>query len=190
MLPTIEEIEDAINISVYDWEGRCHEIASLIIESGLIEGKARYGMFNGEINPNSIFKTRSIARHGWIELEDESIVDPTRWVFECVDPYLYHGDDDEYDIGANDLKEVIHGTKSFPEFNSQDKVYKVPTNIAIELELIIGPSHKMLCKNQVFWLANCHPETLNYSANQMYNWIEEIGLKSFIPIDNWNLIME
>lgn len=48
-----------------------------------------------------MFYTRSKAgfcRHGWVELEDGCVLDPTRWVFEHVEPYIYVGDPSDFEF--------------------------------------------------------------------------------------------
>ena len=42
--------------------------------------------------------------HTWIEKLDGTVVDPTRWVFEGVWPYIYEGPRDWYDKGVLPLE--------------------------------------------------------------------------------------
>ena len=95
-LPTIEECEAALGEPAQSWAGRCFEIASRLVEAKLVEGRAVYGLWRGDIHPESIFARRSYTHHGWIVVHDhrrneERVVDPTRWVFEHRRPYLYTG---------------------------------------------------------------------------------------------------
>jgi len=190
MFPDIEDIEYTINLKADEWPGRCHEIACAVLEHCLIPGIDRYGLYHGYINPNSIFGNRSFTAHGWIELEDDSILDPTRWVFECEEPYVYHGtyDDGEYDIGGNDLKTSIRNP--FPQDQRDAECYNVPDMISMGLEHVIGNNPTSVNRDQLFWLANCHPDVLGYIAKPLYNWIDESNMKCYIPIDNWKMVME
>jgi hypothetical protein len=85
-----EMLARAINVDLAHWPGNCHGIATLIREADLVPGKAEYGWYFGPVNEGSHFYGGSYPyRHGWIKLHDGRIYDPTRWVFENVDPYIY-----------------------------------------------------------------------------------------------------
>lgn len=95
-LPTLAECETAIGEPANAWAGRCYEISCKIVKAGLIDGgEAVYGHWVGPVHPESRFANRRglpFVLHGWIQLEDGCVIDPTRWVFEHVEPYLYVGE--------------------------------------------------------------------------------------------------
>jgi len=97
---TVKEIEQAIGIPADDWKGNCHAIACEVVKAGLVEGEAVYGHWRGPVAKTSMFYRENsglgICRHGWVETADGFILDPTRWVFEDTEPYIFIGDP-EYD---------------------------------------------------------------------------------------------
>lgn len=95
-LPTLEECERALKEKASTWVARCYEISCRIVAAGLVDGEAVYGHWIGDVAPGSYFSERSRAlgfvNHGWVLLKDGRVLDPTRWVFENVAPYLYVGE--------------------------------------------------------------------------------------------------
>jgi hypothetical protein len=94
-LPTLAECEKAIGEPASAWVARCYEIAYRIVEALHIDGQAVYGHWLGPMHPKSTFANKSglpFVQHGWIRLSDDRVLDPTRWVFEHVEPYLYVGE--------------------------------------------------------------------------------------------------
>lgn len=95
-LPTLEECERALGEKAKAWVARCYEISYRIVAAGLVDGEAVYGHWTGDLAPGSYFARlkRGIpfVPHGWIQLKDGRVLDPTRWVFEDVAPYLYVGE--------------------------------------------------------------------------------------------------
>src|SRR3990167_10839307 len=85
--------------SLSEWRGRCYAAVLQLQHRGL--GTARYGLWWGPVCPEArmLFTVTSVGNctfspHGWLDLEDGRVCDPTRWAFGGADPYLY--------IGAND----------------------------------------------------------------------------------------
>ncbi len=107
-LTDIKTIEEKIKIPSSEWQGRCHEIAHKIYYKGLVpkNSRVRYGLWWGLISEKSIFANRPFTHHGWIELPDGRIYDPTRFVFFNEDPKIFIGEkNDDYDAGGNRLLE-------------------------------------------------------------------------------------
>lgn len=94
-IPTLEECEEVLGDRAFAWAGRCFEIASRIVDAGLVPGGvAVYGHWTGSIHPRSIFYDRrhlGFVPHGWILRDDGTVIDPTRWAFEGKRPYLFQG---------------------------------------------------------------------------------------------------
>ena len=86
-----------------DWRGNCFALAAQAVTHGIVEGRAVYGTWRGPISEDSIFFEHQgeFVIHGWVNLPDGRICDPTRWVFEAVEPYIYIGKNDHYDEGVN-----------------------------------------------------------------------------------------
>jgi hypothetical protein len=91
--PAFAEIVLTIKSVPENWKGNCFAVATLIAESGLIQNAtAVYGHWLGKAG--SYFSHKGLAgfiQHGWVLLEDGRILDPTRWVFEDVEPYIFIG---------------------------------------------------------------------------------------------------
>jgi len=97
---TVEMVEDAIGLVAEDWKGNCYAVACDIVKVGLVKGEAVYGHWRGRVAKTSMFHREDdalgICRHGWVETDEGFIFDPTRWVFEDAEPYIFVGDP-EYD---------------------------------------------------------------------------------------------
>jgi hypothetical protein len=89
-----------IGIPVEDWPGHCYCIAMAMWRHPRIKlmGAVHYGKWLGEIAPGSFYddEKKAMAGHAWIEEVDGTIIDPTRYVFEGVRPYIYVGSCDLY----------------------------------------------------------------------------------------------
>lgn len=104
---TIPVIEAAIGLPARDWKGQCHKLARLMLEFGFCsEGKlVEECAWTGPVAPGSrfaefkgtyAFGEHDYMIHTWIALPDGWVCDPTRWVFEDVEPYVYVGPADFY----------------------------------------------------------------------------------------------
>ena len=92
---TVEEVAKAINLFPEDWKGKCMQIASAMVEKGLVEGVVVYGHWIGPFASGTIFSDRAkmgFTHHGWVSTPGNKVIDPTRWVFENVEPYIFQGD--------------------------------------------------------------------------------------------------
>jgi len=98
---TIEALESSVNLAAELWHGKCSELAWAAIEL-LGHGDYAYGHYLGYVDPKGYWGKYSpfSMRHGWALLEDGRILDPTRWSFENVEPYIYVGDAKDYDEGG------------------------------------------------------------------------------------------
>ena len=181
---TPDAVAGAIGIPVCRWPGNCHLIACKMLEHKLVRGKSRYGHYHGFIHPDSKFGGRQFTHHGWIERRT-TIVDPTRWVFECAEPYIYVGpkDDDDYDFGGNRLRQMM--LKPPPPFNAKYKIYTVPKPLRLFVATMLGRTEPEICAPQVMWLANLPLNYLEDKATPLFEWIaDDVGIPGFIPIDN------
>lgn len=193
----IKKVEKTIGISVEKWRGNCHGIASLLLQHGLVIGKLRYGHWVGPVSKDSMFGKypNGLVRHGWIELLDGTIVDPTRFEFEQKEPYIYVGKNDHYDAGGNRIK--MARLTPPPEYNpTENQVTLSMCSSAMELveELFkmkgsTEPRELTVTVMQVFWLANLPLQLFEGLAKPIYEAIIEAGHGAFIPIDNKDMIM-
>lgn len=188
---TIELVEKAIDFPVKHWEGNCYGIACDILRVGLAKGRPVHGHYLGEVHPDSLFGGRAVVRHGWIELEDGSILDPTRWVFESVKPYLYYtSDKTDYDEGGDQLRHDM--AKPQPIYNPDEKQYDLPESPhreVIEILLSIDSTRKQIGISEALWLANTSYCYLDILAKPLYVILDGMGLSAFIPVDNYRRSM-
>jgi hypothetical protein len=196
--PSVKAIEKAIGVPAREWPGRCHEIASAVVESGLVKGTAVYGHFLGSVDPRSkLYRPGApFYRHGWIVIPKWGpIVDPTRWVFEAVEPYVWVGPaDGDYDEGGERLRKATR--RPPPKFDSSaDRIYEIK-NDAVSPEVrafltgALGAEINLLTASQLGWLANLPLDSLKPHALEIYALIDSLGLRGFVPWDNRKRVEE
>jgi len=185
-VPTLAECVAAMNLPTDKWPGRCHEIACGINRELKLGWQECYGGYLGKVNPGGLFVPgKSINRHGWLKTPDGRVFDPTRWVFEVVEPYIYcEVNDLDYDYGMERIKAAI-----FPEPPPDDEGEKKRVDFAMSDRLLadwlseVFPNYPSLTIKQVAWLANKGPRYLGDKAKPVYEKIVEVGHRAFIPID-------
>lgn len=188
---TMSEIAEVINSPLDHWAGNCYGIASRMVEHGLVKGKVVYGKFLGD-SSKGLFKDTVIPNHAWVVTPDNKIVDPTRWVFDDVAPFMFETDvkDNHYDRGSNMLKEAFRTPP--PEYNEDEKTFDVnDTRIDFIMALYLA-NQKVVRKisvSQVVWLSSLSLMTLGSNAHDIFSWIENNGMRAFIPIDNYREII-
>lgn len=192
----VNEVAKAIKWDVQDWKGNCYGVASACKEANIIDGKLRYGHYTGPINRNSIFNKNigiGFCQHGWLELPNNRVFDPTRWVFENVEPYIYIGKNDYYDVGGNKFRQL--NRKEPPVYSDKDK--KKEVDLPVDLKNFINEILKDTRKEtndytlqQLMYLGNTPPKLLEPFAKEIFSLLQKNYLKAFIPIDNWKLVME
>lgn len=196
-IPNLRKIESAIGLPVAQWHGRCYEVACAIVESGLVKGEAVYGHYLGPVAAKGHWARRKdnlFQRHGWIVLQDETIIDPTRWSFENAEPYLAvvlpnSKRTAEYDRGGNKFREAL-GTPP-PAYDRADE----PVDFFLdepgirEFVYDILKQPPTITLKMVFWVANLPPNKLGRFAKPLYRTLEAGGYRAFIPIDNREMIL-
>lgn len=182
---SIKKAEQLIHSKASTWEGNCHTVASELLKTNTKElkgGKLLYGMWHGPIHPKSIFAGRPFTHHGWIRMPDATIVDPTRWAFEYVKPYIYHGENDFYDAGGQRLKLAMRG--ECPDFTGQ---HPIPAPQGKLREIIQSVCQdkigEQICASQKFYIANTPPILLGDSKKELHSWLLENNCGVFIPMD-------
>ena len=185
------KVAQRIGVELVDWPGNCYAVACQMLKYKVVKGRPAYGNYHGPVAPSSRFFGKIVVRHGWIERADGMIVDPTRWVFEGVEPYIYEGlPSMEYDGGANLLRARF--ARPAPIFDLNKQMVAVPVGEARELfSGLLGMSEVRAEINteQAFWLGNMPLQALGGHAKVVYQALAEMRLKMFIPIDNYERIM-
>ena len=181
----MDSVEQRIGVPHECWPGRCHEIADMLLKHKVVVGKLRYGHWLGPVHHKSIFAGRPVVPHGWID-SSGTIVDPTRWVFEMAKPYVFVGENDFYDVGGNRFRTAMHS--KLPRLQG----LKVDLKISSDLkEFMLGlVRHPYLTNHSLSWIANQSPDTLGVMAKRIYLALKGAGMRCYVPIDNWQLIME
>jgi|GEM_PF-2949775 len=187
----INKVAEEIGIPVEDWVAQCYGIACECVKAGVVDGHPVYGHFLGYIEDGSPWDERcgnkTLVVHGWVLMPDGTIFDPTRWQFEANGPYIYVGDDADYDEGGNRFREQMHIVKPLPSYSKDEMHKEVDFGNATEfVEGVLchsGPTgqHSM---SQLFYIANMPYNALGEWAGDVYVALYESNLGALIPIDN------
>lgn len=193
-LPSLPEIEKRLGLPAEQWKGHCHEIAALISDVFDIDCRLCYGHWHGTVVTESpLYRAWApFARHGWLELPDGRVYDPTRWVFEGKEPYVYVGPNDFYDEGGDALRQALESVKPVPGPDADPR--KVPLRITDLgardfVAKIFDTVPEDLNLHQVFYLANLSRRTLGAHILPIYRAIVDAGQGMAIPIDNQLLVL-
>jgi hypothetical protein len=192
----VEDVVIEIGIPIEEWDGNCHGIASAMVECGLVYGIVQRGHWLGFVHDYSTFAGRPVVPHSWIEI-GKQIVDPTRFAFEYVDPYIWVGSihDENYDAGGNQLREAL--MRPCPKFNPlAQTVQLVMDNVPAEYVAewlegngSVNSKGLITSKEHCFWLANLPLQMLGLVAKPLFEALTDAGFKAAIPIDNYRNVM-
>jgi hypothetical protein len=191
---TVREVEQAIDIPADEWPGNCYAIACAVVRTGLVFGRPAYGHWLGDVAPGTPFADRAeklpFIPHGWVDQPFEMVTDPTRWVFEGVEPYIFWGKrGPEYDPGGNALLAAM--MRPCPECDPGrppvDLVFDDDITRVAVLDLLGYPTGITL--DHVFWLANLPLGMLGDLAGPVFRAIVQAGHQAAIPIDNRELVL-
>jgi len=196
---TLEKAEKVLQWPAKEWAGKCFAVASKLVECKLVDGVAVYGHFLGSIHPQSMFAGKLLVHHGWVNLTDGGLLDPTRWVFAHCAPFLYWSPTvgDDYDEGGNRWREE-HVQPPPPMTDSDKKVFFRRADLppatqqwlAKTLGGLTGATLFMLSMGQVFWLANLPLTVLGIHAKPLFEVLEKQGKEVAVPIDNFRRVKE
>lgn len=194
MITKISEIESMISFRTPEWKGQCWGVAKLCIDKNVVQGKLRYGHYRGPVSKDSMFYNSSktgFVQHGWVDLLDGRVFDPTRWVFENVEPYIYVGSNEDYDVGGNKVRMMLRLPP--PVFNPDKRQIVVSDDILSKLfHDLLGDGRKdnTFSIEQIHWIAISDPNELGPHVKLIYRFLQDSGQMSLVPLDNWELIME
>jgi len=191
-LQDVQNVARLIKLSTDTWPGNCFGVATELVKAGLA-WRCQYGCYTGQIHADSLFSGRPFSRHGWALLDEKSktIVDPTRWVFEAVPPYIAvieftdprFGD---YSLGAASLRHGNAALPTAPEFDPEDRPRslsdcKFPPGVAEAVEALFGGDRGSF--RQFHWLAHRTPDELGIFAKPIYAGLITAGMGAWIPVD-------
>jgi hypothetical protein len=195
----IDEVAKTLAVKLKEWPGNCYAIASMMVKADMIPGgKARYGHWLGPVAPHTMFDGVPLVRHGWVEYQNDDdvtiIVDPTRWVFEGSDPYIYQCPDFEgyYDRGGNSFRLGLMMDREVPENDGKGDQYLLPPGSVGKAisEILEGYEGANINMDQLGYVANQSLQVLGDHGKAIFKWIQKYKQKAMIPIDNWEFVME
>lgn len=182
---TIEMLEECLGQPASEWHGKCSQLAHATI-SILGHGHYAYGHYYGKIDPKGYWSHRGIARHGWVLLGDGRILDPTRWSFENVDPYIYIGPNGtDYDEGGNALRGFMRTPCPSADDEKAIGLKEVMESRYFFEELTKTPFEE-ITQSQAMWVANAPYDELGIAVAPIYRTLIENKMEAFIPVDNYN----
>lgn len=202
-LPNMEECE-AIAGPAAEWPGNCYAVVSALLNAGVMpEGtKLCYGHWLGPVAEGSRFYGNALVRHGWLELPDGRIYDPTRYVFENDYPYIYFGwgNPEWYDNGGNRVREFLMGQVPPPPYNPTDvqvPMELTPNNLEWLMHIFQPQAFAVgfedgdvwISMGQAMWLANLPLPKFEGHAKAIYQALVWGGQRALIPYDNRKAVM-
>jgi hypothetical protein len=124
--------------------------------------------------------------------ELQCIIDPTRWVFEGVEPYIYVGRNDHYDMGGNELRAALR--QPCPAYDStapRSKLavwkYDRKAHQFVMAKMFGGAPG--VTERMAAWLANAPLGDLGRFAAPIYRALIDAGHGAHIPIDNRHAVV-
>ncbi len=181
---TIEHLEKMCGKPADTWHGACTVLAAHACAA--VGGEEIYGMYGGPVAKDGYWGERpQLNHHGWVLLEDGRILDPTRWSFENVKPYVYIGEpSDEYDEGSDNLRMDL--MKPCPDPDGRLPDFKFGAAEKTIVEHLTGTAASEVSLGQLVWMANMPYQLLeqNLATGVVYRMMIANDLSAFIPLDN------
>ncbi len=181
---TIEDIENKLDLPTEHWHGKCTLIAHYA--HWFIGGHEIYGKYQGPIDEDGYWENRRALpnNHGWVLLDDGRILDPTRWSFENVEPYIYIGkNDDDYDEGGNNMRAAFRQPCPSARDGRPANMKEVVASAPLFERLTNAPFNEMTIE-QALWVANTPYDELDFAVASIYETLIANKMGAFIPIDN------
>lgn len=187
-------IEREIDRPAPQWEGNCYGIACKV--APLVRGQPVYGHYLGAVDPNGYWAHHArlpFIQHGWVVLPDNRILDPTRWSFENVEPYLWLGENDgSYDCGGNKLRKALQSPP--PPFDPTEASHCLAALSDEAVDHLCGllqaqAASRTFGMRQLFWLCNAPVEQLQPHAEEFFRAVVESGWGALIPMDNREMVL-
>jgi hypothetical protein len=191
VITDITKIAKRINWPVKGWPTNCYAVAVAIHQAKLVPAKSacRYGVWWGPMRSKTHFRNQTFAHHGWIELPDKRIYDPTRFVFENAKPYIWIGEntDGYYDIAGQRLNQQF-----YEEFPARKEPGILITEAQRRDLAIFMPS--VMEENpdfgQMMWMAHYPTDKMGDKAKRIIQIFEELKLSALVPLDVRRYVLE
>ncbi len=188
--------EKKLKLLVRKWEGNCYSLACAFLKHKLVKGVARYGHWRGPVSPQckmffNSWQAMGWSNHGWVEMPDNKICDPTRWVFEAVEPYIFIGvdHDDYYDVNGNRWYATLE--RPVPVAKPGDRTIKSPKEKELKdfVHKRLLRSNTKVTLQQACWIGNRPPDEMFPYTKQIYLWLKVEGKLAYVPIENQLLVL-
>lgn len=189
-----QKIAEKINFPLDSWPGNCFTVACQMLVHDLVEGRPCYGHYYGNIAKDSMFARQELVHHGWIETKDGYIVDPTRWVFESKEPYIYKEKIKtalEYDEGGQRFAKMM--MPPIPMHESDKIICEIKDE---KMAFLISSMLKRkdvqngVTMMECHWLGKQPLDMLGDNAKPLYQFMIDNKQSAWIPIDNRRKVME
>ncbi len=198
---TLARAEEIVGQPASKWRGECYGVSCKLADSGALpRSTAVYGTYLGPVSKSSTFDCRRpFQRHGWVLYGEGALLDPTRWVFEDVEPYLYwsSANDKDYDEGNSAVRKLFQ--RPAPRFNPLEKRTVLSRGVLphTDWKNILGmlddsPERpaRTICLSEVFWLANLTLDALGEMARPLFLALQAVSHEAMIPVDNFRRVVE
>ena len=183
---TIEDLEEELDLPTKEWHGKCSLLAHAAV--GLLDGaQFIYGHYLGPIATDGYWGKRLgfPNHHGWVLLEDERVLDPTRWSFENKKPYIYIGENDgDYDEGGDSFRAKT--LKPCPRERGNEVDLEISDIERHLIEKLVAMPISNMTIVQLHWIANLPYKQLDWAIGPIYDILIRHNLRGLIPIDNRN----
>lgn len=168
LLPTMDQIVELLG-PPEGWVHNCYATATQLLGSGLLQpivdafGPLRlgYGNYDGWVAKDTPYHGKPVIRHGWIELEEGIVIDPTQWVFTGDEPSLAVVGITDYDFGACRFKQSVRQDVVPPAYEPEHGVIRWTVNdptISDFAAALLGDHSRIsdgfLSRGQAHWLGN------------------------------------
>jgi hypothetical protein len=204
-LSNVQWVARRIGIPLDEWPDREDMVAYQV--SHVFEiGSYADGHYLGLVDPDAprfgVNSKLPMQGHSWIELPDGTIVDPTRWVFENVEPYValiaptdarHH----DYDVTCARWVEGIYRRRPEPSDERQVGLllpFNPRADICLLLDLKLEGAEYPECvlrvsHEQAVWLAELPPNVLDpLVVEQLYGALMAAGMRDAIPLEQWDAV--
>lgn len=185
------------------WEGQCYGMACIAADLLGDGAVAVYGHYLGEVDPDGYWGDKGVAgfvQHGWVLLKDGRVLDPTRWSFENVEPYIFLGEPGgDYDEGGNGFRQAMRGPPPKWRWDPDDNAAK-PVSLTtvtsqadpvyMKIAWMLGPdqirfgANLVITTEQLFYVANTHYDMLAPVQKAIYDAFAAVSWAEAVPLDN------
>ena len=179
------------------WHSNCYAVSEAIYKYIDIDWlELVYWKWNWFISADSSFD-KWISNHGWLEFrlwKSTIVIDPTRWVFEWVEPYIYiNMISSEYDRAAQKFQAMIRWNKvtSIPKPEVNDKIKEISFWKEIDDFLfnnLLKWKYNYYTVRNIMYIANTPVVDLKPYEKEILEILEEEWFDAFIPIDTKELV--